>query len=82
MVKIYSFFFKFRRKQKCLFYFFKLDHLINQRSDPGSSNLITPKIKRDNSHLVDYHPPQITSSNHSASNSDTSDDPDLIVTRL
>jgi len=57
------------------------DRSLSQRSDPGSSKPIMPKVKRDNSYIVSQQR-QWTPSNHSPTNGDSSDDPDIIVTRL
>jgi len=57
------------------------DRAHSQRSDPGSSNSTIPKVKRDSSYIVSQQR-QWTPSNHSPTNGDSSDDPDIIVTRL
>ena len=60
---------------------------MSQRSDPGSSKLHVPKVKRDNVQIVLTNQRQrSSSSNHAVINDDlsssSSDDPDIIVTRL
>ncbi|CAF0990123.1 unnamed protein product [Rotaria sordida] len=55
------------------------DYSISRRSDPGSSKSKSTKIKREQSPLVISYQEQ---SIHPVTYSDSSDDPDIIVTRL
>jgi len=75
------FFLNFKSKEKRLFHFY-LDHSISQRSDPGATKLTVPQIKRDNSHVAVSHQQQRASTNRPVANGNSSDDPDIIVTRL
>jgi len=54
----------------------------SSKSNEGSSKLIPPKIKREKSPVVISQQRQWTLSNYSNTNDDSSDDPDIIVTRL
>lgn len=65
-----------------IFIFFYLGHTVSQRSDPGTSKVITSKSKRDTSQVNTSYQRQRTPSNYSYTNGDTSDDPDIIITRL
>ncbi|CAF2396789.1 unnamed protein product [Rotaria sp. Silwood2] len=58
------------------------DHSISRRSDPGSFKSKSTKIKREISPLTVSYQEQSIPSIHPVTNSDSSDDSDIIVTRL
>lgn len=74
-----------KAKKEICFYSY-LAHTVSQRSDPGTAKIITSKIKRDKSQVIvsHHHHPQRkrTPSNYSATNGDSSDEPDIMITRL
>ncbi|CAF1251257.1 unnamed protein product [Rotaria magnacalcarata] len=58
------------------------DHSSSQRSDPGPSKLKSTRMKRDSSPLAISYQDKTMVSAHPITDSDSSDEPDIIVTRL